>query len=111
MFCKNMLSFFVVHIKIILCAAFSNLNNRKVGVIMFFSKDKKDFIWAIVSFLFFTFIFTFSVLPFYYGMLLGAFIALFMLIKSEKPQNQTKQKCVKQNQKSVLSFPIPFSVM
>lgn len=59
---------------------------------MVFSKDKKDFIWAIVSFLFFTFIFTFSVLPFYYGILLGVFIALFMLIKSEKPQSQTKQK-------------------
>ena len=59
---------------------------------MTFSKEKKDLIWAGVSFLFFTLIFTCSVLPFYYGLILGAFVALFMLIKSEKPKSEKKDK-------------------
>ena len=56
------------------------------------SKERKDLIWAICAFIFFTLIFTFSVLPFYYGIILGVFVGFFMLIKSDKPKTEKKNK-------------------
>lgn len=59
---------------------------------MEFSKERKDWIWAISSFLFFVLVFICSNFPFYYGVILGIFSGFFMLIKKTRVVSDKRKK-------------------
>ena len=61
-------------------------------IILEFSKERKDWIWAISSFLFFVLVFICSTFPFYYGVILGIFSGFFMLIKKTRVVSDKRKK-------------------
>ena len=61
---------------------------------MEFSKERKDYIWAISTFVFFVLLFACSVLPFYYGIIVGLFSGFLMLVKKTKPASEKNKKII-----------------